>query len=135
MTMTTACCNPSCLSAGSAAALQLPQVSAGATVRFCGSAASELPGLSVSSFPVGFREGPGPALCPDQDLHELLLDLMCQFDPQQLLAFLHTSQHYRLEEAILVCVLAHSRVHQRRITHLIISSEHQLHDPLQNPDF
>ncbi|XP_024140976.1 vacuolar protein sorting-associated protein 8 homolog [Oryzias melastigma] len=48
------------------------------------------------------REGPGPALCPDQDLHELLLDLMCQFDPQQLLAFLHTSQHYRLEEAILI---------------------------------
>uniref|UniRef100_A0A8C7Y3D6 VPS8 subunit of CORVET complex n=1 Tax=Oryzias sinensis TaxID=183150 RepID=A0A8C7Y3D6_9TELE len=48
------------------------------------------------------REGPGPTLCPDQDLHELLLGLMCQFDPQQLLTFLHTSQHYRLEEAILI---------------------------------
>uniref|UniRef100_A0AAX7SRD5 RING-type domain-containing protein n=1 Tax=Astatotilapia calliptera TaxID=8154 RepID=A0AAX7SRD5_ASTCA len=34
------------------------------------------------------------------DLHELLLDLMCRFAPDQLLSFLHTSQHYRLEDAI-----------------------------------
>uniref|UniRef100_A0A8C4I8B8 RING-type domain-containing protein n=1 Tax=Dicentrarchus labrax TaxID=13489 RepID=A0A8C4I8B8_DICLA len=36
----------------------------------------------------------------EHDLHELLLDLMCRFAPQQLLSFLQTSQHYRLEEAI-----------------------------------
>ncbi|XP_028279338.1 vacuolar protein sorting-associated protein 8 homolog isoform X2 [Parambassis ranga] len=36
----------------------------------------------------------------ERDLHELLLDLLCRFDPPKLLNFLHTSQHYRLEEAI-----------------------------------
>ncbi|XP_041866260.1 vacuolar protein sorting-associated protein 8 homolog isoform X2 [Melanotaenia boesemani] len=48
------------------------------------------------------RDGPvsGSVLPMERDLHELLLDLLCRFDPQQLLAFLHTSQHYRLEEAI-----------------------------------
>uniref|UniRef100_A0A673ISF8 Vacuolar protein sorting-associated protein 8 homolog n=1 Tax=Sinocyclocheilus rhinocerous TaxID=307959 RepID=A0A673ISF8_9TELE len=34
------------------------------------------------------------------DLHELLVDLLCQFSPQQVIAFLKTSQDYRLEEAI-----------------------------------
>uniref|UniRef100_A0A8C2I518 VPS8 subunit of CORVET complex n=1 Tax=Cyprinus carpio TaxID=7962 RepID=A0A8C2I518_CYPCA len=34
------------------------------------------------------------------DLHELLVDLQCQFSPQQVTAFLKTSQDYRLEEAI-----------------------------------
>ncbi|RXN02836.1 vacuolar sorting-associated 8-like protein [Labeo rohita] len=34
------------------------------------------------------------------DLHELLVDLLCQFSPQQVTAFLKTSQDYRLEEAI-----------------------------------
>ncbi|XP_013857088.1 vacuolar protein sorting-associated protein 8 homolog [Austrofundulus limnaeus] len=34
------------------------------------------------------------------ELHELLLNLMCQFAPEKLLNFLQTSQHYRLEEAI-----------------------------------
>ncbi|XP_069578670.1 vacuolar protein sorting-associated protein 8 homolog isoform X2 [Brachyistius frenatus] len=38
----------------------------------------------------------------ERDLHELLLDLLCRFSPHQLLSFLHTSQHYRLEEAIQV---------------------------------
>ncbi|KAM4591822.1 vacuolar protein sorting-associated protein 8 homolog isoform 1-T1 [Odontesthes bonariensis] len=48
------------------------------------------------------REGPpsGSTLPLERDLHELLLDLSCRFDPQQLLTFLRTSQHYRLEEAI-----------------------------------
>ncbi|XP_014846587.1 PREDICTED: vacuolar protein sorting-associated protein 8 homolog isoform X2 [Poecilia mexicana] len=36
----------------------------------------------------------------ESELYELLLDLMCRFEPQELLKFLHTSQHYRLEEAI-----------------------------------
>ncbi|XP_070696841.1 vacuolar protein sorting-associated protein 8 homolog isoform X3 [Pempheris klunzingeri] len=36
----------------------------------------------------------------EHGLHELLLDLMSRFAPQQLLSFLQTSQHYRLEEAI-----------------------------------
>uniref|UniRef100_A0A1A8B6L6 Vacuolar protein sorting 8 homolog n=1 Tax=Nothobranchius furzeri TaxID=105023 RepID=A0A1A8B6L6_NOTFU len=40
---------------------------------------------------------PGPS---EPELHELLLDLMCQFAPSKLLTFLQTSQHYRLEEAI-----------------------------------
>ena len=36
----------------------------------------------------------------EHDLHELLLDLLCRFAPQNLLSFLQTSQHYRLKEAI-----------------------------------
>uniref|UniRef100_A0A3B5M5T3 RING-type domain-containing protein n=1 Tax=Xiphophorus couchianus TaxID=32473 RepID=A0A3B5M5T3_9TELE len=36
----------------------------------------------------------------ESEFYELLLDLMCRFEPQELLKFLHTSQHYRLEEAI-----------------------------------
>uniref|UniRef100_A0A3Q1ALI2 RING-type domain-containing protein n=1 Tax=Amphiprion ocellaris TaxID=80972 RepID=A0A3Q1ALI2_AMPOC len=48
------------------------------------------------------REGPhSESLLPlERDLNELLLDLLCRFAPHQLLSFLHTSQHYRLEEAI-----------------------------------
>uniref|UniRef100_A0A3Q0RJ38 VPS8 subunit of CORVET complex n=1 Tax=Amphilophus citrinellus TaxID=61819 RepID=A0A3Q0RJ38_AMPCI len=48
------------------------------------------------------KEGlPSGAILPlEGDLHELLLDLLCRFAPDQLLSFLHTSQHYRLEEAI-----------------------------------
>uniref|UniRef100_A0A8C2I8S0 VPS8 subunit of CORVET complex n=1 Tax=Cyprinus carpio TaxID=7962 RepID=A0A8C2I8S0_CYPCA len=34
------------------------------------------------------------------DLHELLVDLLCQFSPQQVTAFLKTSQDYRLEDAV-----------------------------------
>uniref|UniRef100_A0A3B4FP28 VPS8 subunit of CORVET complex n=1 Tax=Pundamilia nyererei TaxID=303518 RepID=A0A3B4FP28_9CICH len=47
-------------------------------------------------------EGPhsGSILPQEGDFHELLLDLMCRFAPDQLLSFLHTSQHYRLEDAI-----------------------------------
>ncbi|XP_068584497.1 vacuolar protein sorting-associated protein 8 homolog isoform X2 [Cebidichthys violaceus] len=48
------------------------------------------------------REGhhSGTTLPLERDLHELLLDLLCRFGPKQLLNFLQTSQHYRLEEAI-----------------------------------
>nr|XP_020479091.1 vacuolar protein sorting-associated protein 8 homolog [Monopterus albus] len=48
------------------------------------------------------REGhhSGTSFLLQPDLHELLLDLLCRFAPQQLLSFLQTSQHYRLEEAI-----------------------------------
>uniref|UniRef100_A0A8C1YN13 VPS8 subunit of CORVET complex n=1 Tax=Cyprinus carpio TaxID=7962 RepID=A0A8C1YN13_CYPCA len=48
------------------------------------------------------REGLNPqtVLRLGPDLHELLVDLQCQFSPQQVTAFLKTSQDYRLEEAI-----------------------------------
>ncbi|XP_068597808.1 vacuolar protein sorting-associated protein 8 homolog [Brachionichthys hirsutus] len=48
------------------------------------------------------REGQRPeAAWPlDPDLHELQLDLLSRFAPQELLGFLQASQHYRLEEAI-----------------------------------
>lgn len=36
----------------------------------------------------------------EPDLHELHLDLLSRFDPDHLLVFLQTSQHYRLEEAV-----------------------------------
>ncbi|XP_068183630.1 vacuolar protein sorting-associated protein 8 homolog isoform X2 [Antennarius striatus] len=36
----------------------------------------------------------------EPDLHELQLDLLSRFAPQELLDFLQASQHYRLEEAI-----------------------------------
>uniref|UniRef100_A0A7N6BH30 RING-type domain-containing protein n=1 Tax=Anabas testudineus TaxID=64144 RepID=A0A7N6BH30_ANATE len=42
----------------------------------------------------------GTMLLLERDLYELLLDLLCRFAPEQLLSFLQTSQHYRLEEAI-----------------------------------
>ncbi|XP_061914990.1 vacuolar protein sorting-associated protein 8 homolog isoform X3 [Entelurus aequoreus] len=43
---------------------------------------------------------PGTTIPLEQDLHKLLLDLLCRFAPQQLLHFLQTSQHYKLDEAI-----------------------------------
>lgn len=48
------------------------------------------------------REGLNPhtVLRLGSDLHELLVDLLCQFSPQQVITFLKTSQDYRLEEAI-----------------------------------
>uniref|UniRef100_A0A3P9NN18 VPS8 subunit of CORVET complex n=1 Tax=Poecilia reticulata TaxID=8081 RepID=A0A3P9NN18_POERE len=46
------------------------------------------------------RSQPVSRLPLESELYELLLDLMCRFEPQELLKFLHTSQHYRLEEAI-----------------------------------
>ncbi|KAK7901808.1 hypothetical protein WMY93_018577 [Mugilogobius chulae] len=51
---------------------------------------------------LGPRDGPCPApgLTQDLALHELFLELMCRFAPEQLLDFLQSSQQYRLEEAI-----------------------------------
>ncbi|XP_055358754.1 vacuolar protein sorting-associated protein 8 homolog isoform X2 [Betta splendens] len=46
------------------------------------------------------RHHSGAILLQEHDLHELLLDLMCRFSPEQLLNFLQASHHYRLEEAI-----------------------------------
>ncbi|KAM3606154.1 uncharacterized protein V6R79_011623 [Siganus canaliculatus] len=47
------------------------------------------------------REGHSRSIQPaEHNLHELQLDLLCRFAPQQLLSFLQTSQHYRLEEAV-----------------------------------
>ncbi|KAF0027657.1 hypothetical protein F2P81_020398 [Scophthalmus maximus] len=46
------------------------------------------------------REGHHSDLPLERDLHERLLDLLCRFAPRELLSFLQTSQHYRLEEAI-----------------------------------
>ncbi|XP_051558427.1 vacuolar protein sorting-associated protein 8 homolog isoform X3 [Myxocyprinus asiaticus] len=59
------------------------------------------------------REGLNPkaVLKLGPDLHELLVDLMCQLSPQQVTAFLKTSQDYRLEEAIQ------------------ITEKHKLHEP------
>uniref|UniRef100_A0A3Q3FGC8 VPS8 subunit of CORVET complex n=1 Tax=Labrus bergylta TaxID=56723 RepID=A0A3Q3FGC8_9LABR len=42
----------------------------------------------------------GTILPVEHELHELLLDLFCRLSPQQILKFLQTSQHYRLEEAL-----------------------------------
>uniref|UniRef100_A0A672NIZ5 RING-type domain-containing protein n=1 Tax=Sinocyclocheilus grahami TaxID=75366 RepID=A0A672NIZ5_SINGR len=57
--------------------------------------------IKVKSMKI-FREGLNPQtiLRLGPDLHELLVDLLCQFSPQQVTAFLKTSQDYRLEEAI-----------------------------------
>lgn len=58
----------------------------------------------VFSFCNSSREGLNPqtVLRLGSDFHELLVDLLCQFSPQQVTAFLKTSQDYRLEEAIQV---------------------------------
>ncbi|XP_054652003.1 vacuolar protein sorting-associated protein 8 homolog isoform X1 [Dunckerocampus dactyliophorus] len=46
------------------------------------------------------RHHPGSTLPLEHELHKLLLDLLCRFAPQELLHFLQTSRHYRLDEAI-----------------------------------
>lgn len=53
-----------------------------------------------------FREGHnlGTILPLEHELHELLLDLLSRFAPEQLLSFLQTSQHYRMENAIQVII-------------------------------
>jgi len=58
----------------------------------------------VVSFCNSSREGLNlqTALRLGSDLHELLVDLLCQFSPQHVITFLKTSQDYRLEEAIQV---------------------------------
>ncbi|XP_026164373.1 vacuolar protein sorting-associated protein 8 homolog isoform X2 [Mastacembelus armatus] len=61
------------------------------------------------SFLLEPREGthPGTVFLHKEDLHELLLDLLCQFASQRLLSFLQTSQHYRLEQAIQITMKYH----------------------------
>ncbi|XP_077438362.1 vacuolar protein sorting-associated protein 8 homolog isoform X2 [Vanacampus margaritifer] len=61
----------------------------------------ELLFMFLSSFMESWeRHYPGTSLPLEQDLHTRLLDLLCRFAPEQLLSFLQTSQHYRLEEAM-----------------------------------
>uniref|UniRef100_A0A671T0L5 Vacuolar protein sorting-associated protein 8 homolog n=1 Tax=Sinocyclocheilus anshuiensis TaxID=1608454 RepID=A0A671T0L5_9TELE len=73
-------------------------------VHFADEVQSIITSLQVCSIVVcqRFREGLNPqtVLRLGPDLHELLVDLLCQFSPQQVTAFLKTSQDYRLEEAI-----------------------------------
>ncbi|XP_057703396.1 vacuolar protein sorting-associated protein 8 homolog [Corythoichthys intestinalis] len=53
------------------------------------------------------RHCPGTPLPLEYDIHTHLVDLLCCFDPQQLLSFLQTSQHYKLEEAIQITETHH----------------------------
>uniref|UniRef100_A0A672NHF6 RING-type domain-containing protein n=1 Tax=Sinocyclocheilus grahami TaxID=75366 RepID=A0A672NHF6_SINGR len=71
-------------------------------VHFADEVQSIITSLQVFFFCNSFREGLNPQtiLRLGPDLHELLVDLLCQFSPQQVTAFLKTSQDYRLEEAI-----------------------------------
>lgn len=59
---------------------------------------------------LGPREvpSPAPAFTQDMALHELLLELMCRFAPEQLLGFLQSCQYYRLEEAIQITEKNHN---------------------------
>ncbi|XP_062286275.1 vacuolar protein sorting-associated protein 8 homolog [Scomber scombrus] len=59
----------------------------------------------------------------ERDLHELLLDLMCRFAPEQLVSFLQTSQHYRLEEAIQIT----QKYHQSEATAYLLEQKGDVH--------
>ncbi|KAL7384136.1 hypothetical protein ABVT39_025073 [Epinephelus coioides] len=71
------------------------------------------------------REGhhSGVVLPLERDLHELLLDLLCRFAPEQLLSFLQTSQHYRLEEAIHVT----EKYHHNEATAYLLEKKGDVH--------
>ncbi|KAL6101432.1 vps8 [Pungitius sinensis] len=71
------------------------------------------------------REGHhlGTTLPLEQDLHELLLDLMCRYGPQQLLSFLQTSQNYRLEEAIQIT----QKYHHNEATAYLLEKKGDVH--------
>ncbi|XP_075932697.1 vacuolar protein sorting-associated protein 8 homolog isoform X5 [Anarhichas minor] len=71
------------------------------------------------------REGhhSGTILPQEQDLHELLLDLLCRFGPNQLLSFLQTSQHYRLEEAIQIT----QKYHRNEATAYLLEKKGDVH--------
>ncbi|XP_059214948.1 vacuolar protein sorting-associated protein 8 homolog isoform X2 [Centropristis striata] len=71
------------------------------------------------------REGrPSESMLPlERDLHELLLDLLCRFAPQQLLSFLQTSQHYRLEEAIQIT----EKYHHNEATAYLLEKKGDVH--------
>lgn len=98
------------LSPGRSAGVQLPQLPLGATVRFysclnkSGATSQRLVLEPFVAFPPFFREGhrSNPVLLLEPELQELQLDLLSRFDPKRLLVFLQSSQHYRLEEAVLV---------------------------------
>uniref|UniRef100_A0A8C3AH36 VPS8 subunit of CORVET complex n=1 Tax=Cyclopterus lumpus TaxID=8103 RepID=A0A8C3AH36_CYCLU len=66
---------------------------------------------------------PGTVLPLERDLHELLLDLLCRFGPQQLLSFLQTSQHYRLEEAIQIT----QKYHHNEATAYLLEKKGDVH--------
>uniref|UniRef100_A0A8D0A0H4 VPS8 subunit of CORVET complex n=1 Tax=Sander lucioperca TaxID=283035 RepID=A0A8D0A0H4_SANLU len=72
-----------------------------------------------------FREGhhSGTNLPLERDLHELLLGLLCRFAPQQLLSFLQTSQHYRLEEAIQIT----QKYHHNEATAYLLEKKGDVH--------
>ncbi|XP_042358575.1 vacuolar protein sorting-associated protein 8 homolog [Plectropomus leopardus] len=59
----------------------------------------------------------------ERDLHELLLDLLCRFAPEQLLSFLQTSQHYRLEEAIQIT----EKYHHNEATAYLLEKKGDVH--------
>ncbi|XP_039994817.1 vacuolar protein sorting-associated protein 8 homolog isoform X2 [Xiphias gladius] len=65
----------------------------------------------------------GTVLPLERDLHELLLDLLCRFAPQQLLSFLQTSQHYRLEEAIQIT----EKYHHNEATAYLLEKKGDVH--------
>ncbi|XP_042290372.1 vacuolar protein sorting-associated protein 8 homolog isoform X1 [Thunnus albacares] len=71
------------------------------------------------------REGhPSWTILPlERDLHELLLDLLCRFASQQLLSFLRTSQHYRLEEAIQIT----QKYHHNEATAYLLEKKGDVH--------
>ncbi|XP_078129993.1 vacuolar protein sorting-associated protein 8 homolog isoform X2 [Sander vitreus] len=71
------------------------------------------------------REGrhSGTNLPLERDLHELLLGLLCRFAPQQLLSFLQTSQHYRLEEAIQIT----QKYHHNEATAYLLEKKGDVH--------
>ncbi|TNN63967.1 Vacuolar protein sorting-associated protein 8 [Liparis tanakae] len=54
---------------------------------------------------------------------QLLLDLLCRFGPQQLLSFLQTSQHYRLEEAIQIT----QKYHHNEATAYLLEKKGDVH--------
>ncbi|XP_054455797.1 vacuolar protein sorting-associated protein 8 homolog isoform X2 [Anoplopoma fimbria] len=65
----------------------------------------------------------GPILPLECDLHEMLLDLLCRFGPQQLLSFLQTSQHYRLQEAIQIT----QKYHHNEATAYLLEKKGDVH--------
>lgn len=74
---------------------------------------------------LGPREVPCPAAGFTQDmaLHELLLELMCHFAPEQLLGFLQSCQHYRLEEAIQIT----NKCHHSEATAYLLEKKGDVH--------
>ncbi|XP_072293066.1 vacuolar protein sorting-associated protein 8 homolog isoform X2 [Eucyclogobius newberryi] len=74
---------------------------------------------------LGPREGPclAPVLTQDLTLHELLLELMCCFAPEQLLGFLQNCQQYRLQEAIQIT----DKYHHNEATAYLLEKKGDVH--------